>query len=446
MNLEKLVIPIQADTKQAQTGIQKLSGGFKDFTGISLTAVGAIGAVGGALYATAQYLYECNQEAIAYNNAMLDMARITGMTTDETQYLSRAADDVRITQESLQKAMETANKKGYSTSIESIQKMAEEYDNLGSEVEKAQFLTERFGKAGLEMGKLFELGAKGVKEALDNVRNLPILTVFQVEELEKERQAIDNLNDGVEALKQQLGAAVAKPLTDFYSITGKITEKLAIIIGNVNLINDLVYRGHLPELTGEWLKTLAWTGLTIDEVRQKLIEAGVPLSVLNSTTIELNKNLDQTPEKVEAIVSPLDHVKKSASEVAWDILTIKNYWNSIRDKSVTITIITKYLTQGSSVAGFDNKGAPVVTTKTATGNSIKTNTPIRGFADGGSFTIPSGFPNDSFYLGAGNWGQSGETVTVTPKDKVNEPVKAYIDPKELARAMAEAMMLAGLAA
>jgi len=59
------------------------------------------------------------------------------------------------------------------------------------------------------------------------------------------------------------------------------------------------------------------------------------------------------------------------------------------------------------------------------------------------FTIPSGYPSDSFYLGAGNWAQSGEQVNIVPENQKNQPVQAYIDVRELAKAIAEAQQLGG---
>lgn len=77
----------------------------------------------------------------------------------------------------------------------------------------------------------------------------------------------------------------------------------------------------------------------------------------------------------------------------------------LKDKKVTVTVTTvreEIIRERRIIEGFSDETAA----------DMK-----RGYASGGSFRIPPGYPNDSFYLGAGNWGQSGETVTVSPAGK-----------------------------
>jgi len=504
MNLEKLVIPFVADTTQAKSGISKLNTAFKDFTGISMSTVGAVAAIGTAVQQTAQFLIDSNQQAIAYNNSMIDMARVTGMTNQEVQLLSRAADDARISQEALQKAMEMANKKGYETSIESLEKMAEEYFKLNTETEKAAFLTERFGKAGQEMGKLFVDGAEGLRKAVNEAKKLPTLTDAQSRALERERLAIDAVGDAWEAMKLQAGAATADITTAFANNLTNIIEsnveiaalstrmeELRVVgvltTGDINKLFKDMREGTLSVADAQaYLNTLTdkfyapgelekrkrfvenWNAMTnaTDDNSEALIYEAKQLERVNLLMRDYNTQLlyvvaseGMSADAALDLASKLGLIDPATQAAVtqietWQgmvdngIITLPQFNTlvanmaaviaSLQDKKITITVKTVY--QGMPYAS----GVPGPNSYRVTAPSLTTQ-PRQTNASGGSFMVPSGYPNDSFYLGANNWAQSGERVDIIPKKDVNKPVVAQIDEKSLARSIAEALMLAGVA-
>ena len=77
--------------------------------------------------------------------------------------------------------------------------------------------------------------------------------------------------------------------------------------------------------------------------------------------------------------------------------------DGLHDKTITVTY-------NQVVTGDDRFG-------NSNYHSNNPGTTVEGFASGGSFVIPPGYPNDSYPLGPGVRAQSGETVTVTPAGK-----------------------------
>jgi len=546
MNLEKLVIPFQVDTKDAKTGVGKLSDSFKEFTGFSLGAAGAIGVAGAAVQQITRFLNESNAEALAYANATRDGARITGMATDEYQKLVQVADDVRISQEGLQKAMEMANKKGFATSIDSIGKMADEYNALGSATEKATYLTERFGKSGQEMGKLFELGSEGIQKGVDAVSSWLVLTPEQLTSLEKQRLATDDLADSWEGVKLQIGAATANSRTWMaQQVSNGIKNAVTVDALNKktqdfvqwNIISQDTANSMWKDYQADTMTALEFsaeldakqTEYNNNRIAQKDTEIGMMLRWqankqweidLTVKQKEAQDELNDAIERQKAVelrfsVAKQKFSKDIAKQLIYDNMEAAaaketdaakqkelNYqteqygiangildpkllavadateYLNMKEEARTITLsqendmlndfidiidkTPKYVTTDfwriihkieidhGSIKAINAKTAANLTygqSMAAMYAAMQNNLIIdpSGAASGGSFMIPDGYSKDNYPLYPGVNVQSGERVDIIPKKDVNKPVVAQIDEKSLARSIAEALMLAGVA-
>lgn len=425
-DLGNLIIHFVTSTEGATKPLDFLKNKFKEITGISAGTATGIALVGTAVLETAKFLKQCNEEAMIYADKMEDMARVTGMTTDEVQSFALAAEQAKISNEELEKMLEFANKNGYSTSIDNLERMADQYKSLATPMAKAAYLTERFGKSAYAMGEMFEQGSQGIKKALADIALIPKLADYQIESLGKEKKAMTELGQAWAELKNQIGAGMAVPAAGGANIFAEWVKGVGILVKMTNDLNELNEIG-LNSITNK-----------VYELLNNAFGLNIQMIEIKNTTKGINDNVSQTPEKLQAWVSPLDGVKKSIHDTALDMLVIYNHWASIRDKTVVVTIIEQVLQSGMHLAGFTSTGTPVVENE---GYKTATRT---GHSEGGSFIVPSGYPNDSFYLGAGNFAETGEIITVTPQEKQNQqnqPVQAYVDVRELARAIAEAQQL-----
>jgi hypothetical protein len=410
---------LQGALRQAKGMLGNLDATVKKTTGLNLVSWAAIG---GAVYSAAKFILKCNEESIKYANTVQDMARVTGMYTDEAQRLIQVADDVRIGQAELQKALEFANKSGYETSIDSLKKMAAQYEKLATPTEKAAFLVERFGRAGQGMGKLFEIGAEGIGAAIGKVKDYLVLSESQLTALENERVAIDNATDAWTGFKTQLGAMVAPVVTSFIeNVLVPLLDKLATLsslvpeVGrDIDILNNaLYYQGQ---------------GMSIDEAIRKATEAE---DAFEKSAAQINDDARQTPDLITEWISPLDGVKKSIGEAAYDMLVMHSYWAAIKDKTVIITIIQRFIQEGMSVVGFSNVGGVVTSYE---GQKSATRHATGGAASGGILVGERG--PEVLNLGGGN-GQvaPNESASIRlDRGSMEELSKLIADKMAMARA------------
>ena len=144
-----------------------------------------------------------------------DFARAIGSTATEASKLIEAADDVKISTDTLQQGLIAAVRKGIDPSIDSIASLSDEYRQLAPGLERTKFLTDRFGRAGAELAPLMELGAEGIRELGDAAEEMGI--VLDEQAIAKTREyeiAMDDLEDTFMAVKQEIAMELVPALTD----------------------------------------------------------------------------------------------------------------------------------------------------------------------------------------------------------------------------------------
>lgn len=88
-----------------------------------------------------------------------ELAETIGATAEQATTLIAVADDMNISVESIQTAMEAAIKKGYDPSIEGLEKIREKYLALDNPIERTRFLMDTFGRSGNDLHRLLSLDA-----------------------------------------------------------------------------------------------------------------------------------------------------------------------------------------------------------------------------------------------------------------------------------------------
>lgn len=147
-----------------------------------------------------------------------NLARSLGTTTEEASRLKEVADDVGISTESLKTAFKAAQKDGFEPTINGLAKMADEYNALAPGVERTQFLLDRFGKSGDEMGKLLEKGSASIREMSAAMDENLIITQKDYEAAERYRIAVDNLGDAWDGVTMQVGKKAVPAMTDLLTV------------------------------------------------------------------------------------------------------------------------------------------------------------------------------------------------------------------------------------
>ena len=218
-------VTIGANTSGFKDSLSKIDNSLKNLTGVSLKAATSIGAIGTVVKKGVEYLRQAIEETTAYNARIVDQARLVGITTEEMSRLAQAADDVFISEGTLNAALLAASRQGIDVSTESLKKLSEQYLALAPGAERAQFLTQTFGRSGADMGKLMELGANGIDKATKAINGSLVVTQKAANNSILFKKAMDALNDSLQEVKYSIGNDVTPVLSDFSLVLADLIDR-----------------------------------------------------------------------------------------------------------------------------------------------------------------------------------------------------------------------------
>jgi len=283
-----------------------------------------------------------------YVSSVVDEARLLGLDTEETSKLIQASDDLFISQEKLNTALQAATRQGIDVSISGLQKLSEKYLALNPGVERSQFLLQTFGRSGADMGKLMEQGADGIRQSMNAVENWMIVTEDTVLTIEQYKQSTDKAEEANQNLSTSIANGTMPAVTNLNIAYADATNSM----NKANFVQSLLS-------AGAWMLEGALRGVEVIFGQEK--------DGIDESTIALNNNTAATLQNA----------------TAKEILASTTSRGSIYDQS--------YLgSPGSSRGSIYDTGIDA------------------GGASGLSMVVPAGYPNDSFKIGA----STGEPVAI----------------------------------
>jgi hypothetical protein len=154
------------------------------------------------------------KKAMDYGVQVRGLAMYTGMTTEETSKLIQVSDDLKVEFGTLEMAAKFMFKNGLQPSVETLAQLSDKYLAISDPLQKAEFLTKQFGRAGIDMAEAMNRGGAAIRAMGDAVEPALILTKEQTQAAEDLRAAQDSLNDSVLALSVSLGTELVPALAD----------------------------------------------------------------------------------------------------------------------------------------------------------------------------------------------------------------------------------------
>ena len=456
----------------------RISGKFEQLTGISGKMAIGFGVAGSAIALAGKFAAESMEHFTKLAQSTEDLSRITGDSAENTSKLIDVAGDLRITYESLYNAMKIANKNGFNTNIESLKRMADEYTRIQDPVKKTQYLVERFGRSGEEVGRLFENGSKGIDTMTNSVLKANIVTEKQIEDAKKLLEVQNDLEDVQDAVKNSVGRVAMEGWTQvllgikvlFYGFTKEVddsSDSLAVHKGFVeddaeslitlrNAQNDVNIAAqdstqYFKDLTLEMIYNKA---AAILDAEGALI-LGRNLGLVDENTYNTMTAIGLLTDKYDTNKDGVIDLKEKTNDYLRELYGIYGVQQLLQDKTVTYKI--NILTTGSlnnqdilpltanQGSGEDSGGTGTLEYPGKPYNSVTNRRwhPENGgywAAAGADFIVPPGFSNDSFRLNT----TSGERVKVEPASKVMETGKqAGIDYDKMASTLVYALKRAG---
>ncbi len=146
--------------------------------------------------------------AQAYDQQVKELMLRTGGTAEETSRLIQTVDDAGVSYETLSTAMRFAVKNGIEPNIESIARLSSEYIALNDPIAKGQFLLDKFGRSGMDMARIMDMGGEAIIRMSQAVEENLVLTDEAIRKSEEYRVNVDNLSDAWEGYKVLIGNEV----------------------------------------------------------------------------------------------------------------------------------------------------------------------------------------------------------------------------------------------
>lgn len=143
------------------------------------------------------------------------LARTLGISTENLVGYQRAAELAGVDSDALAKAAFRLNKstdaafRGMSAD-ERLLAVADRYKSLGNEVSRSQYLTKQFGKAGMELGPLFEEGAAGIIKARKETEALRTsFSAIEGAQVEAAMDAFSTLQESISGAARRIAVQLA---------------------------------------------------------------------------------------------------------------------------------------------------------------------------------------------------------------------------------------------
>lgn len=206
-----------AELKDLKDKIGDASSNFLGFNAASLTAAGAVAAVGAVAI-------DAGKKFLDMGEQIRGLTALTGTGAEETSRLMQAFDDMGISAEKFGAIVESSAKKGFVFSLENVKALADEYNKLPTQVEKNALLQEKLGKGASAAAKAFAEGSTAIEGYYNAVSDGLAMTDQEVEQADKLRRNIDNLKDSWEGYSMTMTGPVVEALNQVFDRQQKMIQ------------------------------------------------------------------------------------------------------------------------------------------------------------------------------------------------------------------------------
>lgn len=236
----------------------------QQMTGFNLAQLSAAGAA--AL--VARQVGESIRFFASYAEEVRELSAATGMSNEESSRMIQLFDDANVSTEALTMAARQMVRQGIAPNIDNIAKLADEYNALEDPLEKSKLLMDNFGRSGLEMGKLLEMGSDAIREAGKSAELFgQVLDDEAIAAAEEYRLALDNLSDASEGLKISLGKELVPMLADVANEVNRVVEEHLMATQVTEELDKAVQRGVISQQQ-------------MDEMWRRLVQSGGDYNVI----------------------------------------------------------------------------------------------------------------------------------------------------------------------
>lgn len=209
MSSPPIVIKFTGDAKDLEKTVSGLTSGLTGMASKLKTSWDSVGAPLAVLttgLGIAKGVWEqTGAVALEYNKQIIDFSRNTGLASEEASRLVHATGEVGIQLSTVTSAFKQAHKEGIEVNIDSLARLADTYLSLEPGIQRTKFLLNTFGSAGMEMGKLLELGGQGVRDLAAATAEGMVITEESILATKQYEASLKEFNGQVQELKVSIG-------------------------------------------------------------------------------------------------------------------------------------------------------------------------------------------------------------------------------------------------
>ncbi|CAK0770077.1 hypothetical protein CCP3SC15_400001 [Gammaproteobacteria bacterium] len=187
--------------------------------------------VNNALRGMTGAISEITQGYIKYGDQVGTLSRFIGVSNEQSSRLIQLADDAFVEFDTLRMAAKNLSEKGLQPSTENLAKLSDEFLKMKPGLERSQFLVDKFGRSGMEMSKIMELGGDKIKSMSAAISDSLIIDDKKAAAILKTKQQVDEFNDALQGTKYDIAAKLLdifakmpKPLQDTVQILGVVGQ------------------------------------------------------------------------------------------------------------------------------------------------------------------------------------------------------------------------------
>jgi hypothetical protein len=452
-------------TKDLKEG---LGGAVEELTGFNLSTL----TIAGGVVALAGVVKSSIEDFAQMGDQIKDLSIITGQSDDDIGKLMGSVKMLGISTGTLQSAMEFAIRKGFQPTIENLKDFADKFNATTNPIEKGQMLIKTFGRsAGPELADYMSKGSAGIQELIDKAVTIgDVMSTKDVEAADQYKETLGEFNSRVDAAKLKLGQELVPALNSALTSTmaaNDATEKgTASWMKGIPVLGMLDEYYHLAAIAVDGYNNMVKKNVTDTGSATLAMEEHTQTMALETNAVTISTDAHYKLEAAKYAVQDASDKLNNVYLNSTDTLTgVTSLFGKMTDQ-LLFTKAAEGLTtdQAYALAQSMHLIDPATEGSTAKladlrqqfvdgkismddyqksvdniqhgldylashpykvdvdielhgaeipgGGSVQG--PKQGFASGGQFTIPPGYPNDTYPLGGGYFGESGETVSVSP--------------------------------
>jgi len=216
-----LNIEVQAEVEQAVRGLSTLKTTFNDFHAANQDAAGALGEFGISLTAldnpitaVASGIKDSIDTTVKWGESINKLTRATGLSAEQASKMAVVLGDFGIKTDSLDRVVKTFTKNGLEFNLDTIKKLAVEYQAIQDPVARDEFAFKNFGRSGLEMNEILSKTPQELQDIGDKADySGKIMSGAGVEAVQQFGIKTAELTDKLDGLKIAIGGPLVGALS-----------------------------------------------------------------------------------------------------------------------------------------------------------------------------------------------------------------------------------------